>query len=190
MKFLPGERFHYNNAGYIILGLIIEQQTGESFTDFIETEIFKKCRMRDSGYFSLDQLPENTALGYIDNSDDGTWRTNIYSVPVKGGADGGAFVTAPDMVKLWEALFNNELLKKETTAYLLEPHVVGGDVDYGYGVWINRKNAKIFNYHVMGYDPGVSFHSAVYPETDIKLAIPSNKENGPFDVMRAIEKQF
>ena len=39
--------------------------------------------MTESGYFSLDSLPPNTALGYIDNPD-GTWKTNIYSLPVKG----------------------------------------------------------------------------------------------------------
>ena len=31
MKFQPGEQFHYNNAGYIVLGLIVEQQSGLVF---------------------------------------------------------------------------------------------------------------------------------------------------------------
>lgn len=30
MKFSPGEKFHYNNAGFVLLGLIIEQATDES----------------------------------------------------------------------------------------------------------------------------------------------------------------
>lgn len=191
MMFQPGDRFHYNNAGYIVLGLIIEQQTGRLFSDYIESEVFKRCGMIDSGYFSLDQLPNNTAMGYVDNQEDGTWRTNIYSIPAKGGADGGAFITAPDMIKLWEALLNHTLLSKEFTHSLLHPHVnVKGDVHYGYGLWINKRNENILKYHVMGYDPGVSFRSSIYPNHDIKLVIPSNKDSGPFDVTKAIEDHF
>ncbi|ASN06483.1 serine hydrolase domain-containing protein [Virgibacillus necropolis] len=190
MMFKPGEKFHYNNAGFIVLGLIMEQQTGLSFTDYIELEVFKRCGMKDSGYFSLDHLPKNTANGYIDNQD-GTWRTNVFSIPVKGGADGGAFITAPDMMKLWEALFNHELLSKEYTSVLLTPQLsVEDEVYYGYGVWINKRNNRVFKYHVMGYDPGVSFHSSVYPDLDIKLVVPSNKSSGAFEVTKAIEDNF
>ncbi|WLD95465.1 beta-lactamase family protein [Alkalihalobacillus sp. AL-G] len=190
MMFEPGEMFHYNNAAYIVLGLIVEQKTGLSVTDYIETNIFNRCGMSDSGYFSLDQLPKNTAYGYIGN-DDGTWRTNNYSIPIKGGADGGAYITAPDMVKLWEALFDNRLMGEKCTEMLLTPHVnVKEGVNYGYGIWINNHDDSIFKYHVMGYDPGVSFHSAYYPELGVKLAIPSNQNDGPFNVMKAIEEYF
>ncbi|WP_164670353.1 serine hydrolase domain-containing protein [Virgibacillus doumboii] len=191
MKFHPGERFHYNNAGYIVLGLIIEKQTGIRFTDYIESEIFQQCGMNDSGYFSMDYLPANTALGYIDSKTDGTWKTNIYSIPAKGSADGGAFVTAPDMIKLWDALFNYELLSEKYTKLLLQPHVKVNDlVQYGYGIWMNKKDNGVYKYHLMGYDPGVSFRSSVYPDLDLKVIIPSNKESGPFDVTIAIEDYF
>ncbi|MCA0991964.1 serine hydrolase domain-containing protein [Pseudalkalibacillus hwajinpoensis] len=186
----PGEAFHYNNAGYIILGLIIEQQTGMTFQHYIEENVFKPAHMNDSGYFSLDRLPQNTALGYIDE-DDGSWRTNTYAIPVVGGSDGGAYVTAPDMVKLWGALIDFQLLNESLTKELLTTHVdVKEDVGYGYGVWINSRNRQVLKYHVMGYDPGVSFHSAYYPESGYKIAIPSNHGDGAFDVMKGFEKCF
>ncbi len=186
----PGEVFHYNNAGYIILGLIIEQQTGMTFQRYVEENIFKPAGMNDSGYFSLDRLPQNTALGYIDE-DDGSWRTNTYAIPVVGGSDGGAYVTAPDMVKLWEALIDFQLLNESLTKELLTTHVdVKEGVGYGYGVWINIRNSQVFKYHVMGYDPGVSFHSAYYPESGYKIAIPSNHGDGAFDVMKDFEEMF
>ncbi|MCP3741874.1 serine hydrolase domain-containing protein [Rossellomorea sp. BNER] len=188
MMFKPGNRFHYNNAGFILLGLVIEQQTGRRFTEYIETEIFKRCGMEDSGYFSLDQLPGNTAFGYIDHEDEGTWRTNTYSIPIKGGADGGAYITSPDMIKLWEGLLEYKLLSENYTNLLLKPHIcVKEESYYGYGVWINKREDKIFKYHVMGYDPGVSFHSSVYPKSGFKLVVPSNKERGPFNITKGIE---
>ena len=118
MMFAPGTKFHYNNAGFIILGLIIEEQTGIKFTEYIEKNIFNPIGMNDSGYFSLDRLPRHTALGYIKDETNQNWRTNAYSIPIKGGADGGAYVTAPDMLKFWVALFNNEILGKEYTKLL------------------------------------------------------------------------
>jgi CubicO group peptidase (beta-lactamase class C family) len=190
MKFKPGEKFHYNNAGFIVLGLIVEQQTGLPFTDYVEKNIFQRCGMKDSGYFSLDQLPKNAALGYIDH-EDGTWKVNTYSIPIKGGSDGGAYVTAPDMIRFWEALMSYQLLSEDSTNILLTPHIgVKQDVEYGYGIWINKRHNRIFKYHVMGYDPGVCFHSAVYPELGLKVAIPSNHSSGAFQVLKVIEESL
>ena len=190
MKFAPGERFHYNNAGFILLGLIIENISGIKFTDYVQTRIFDKADMKDSGYFAFDSLPGNTATGYID-MEDGTWKTNIYSLPVLGGSDGGAFVTAPDMIKLWDALMNYKLLGETLTTRLLTPHAEGEDDDcYGYGVWIEKKEQSVFKYHVMGYDPGVSFHSAYYPASDITLAVCANVSAGAYSIMMGIEKEL
>lgn len=189
MMFKPGEKFQYNNAGFIVLGLIVEQQSGLSFTEYVEQNIFEPAGMKESGYFSMDKLPRNTAYGYIDDNEAGTWRTNVYSLPIKGGADGGAFVTAPDMIKLWENLLNCNLLNKENTEALLKPHIEeDGDEYYGYGVWISKRNDTVFKYHVMGYDPGVSFHSSYYPETGVKLVVASNKSKGAFAITRAVEE--
>lgn len=80
MKFTPSERFSYNNVGFIVLGLIVEQITGMNFQTYIEENIFRACGMVDSGYFRLDQLPDRTAYGYLDHCS--TWKTNIYSMPM------------------------------------------------------------------------------------------------------------
>ena len=189
MKFKPGERFHYNNAGYILLGLIIEQQTGTTFQSFVEKEIFKKCSMKDSGYYALDKLPINTAVGYIDNEETREWRTNIYSIPVIGGADGGAFITAPDMVNFWNSLLNYKIVSEEITKILLTPHIHVEEEDfYGYGMWISKKNQQILKYHIMGYDPGVSFHSAYYPSNKTITVITSNETTGAHDISKTIEE--
>ncbi|TQR20130.1 serine hydrolase domain-containing protein [Psychrobacillus vulpis] len=190
MKFIPGERFHYNNTGYILLGLIVEKVTGLVFTDYVQKRILEKAGMVHSGYFAFDRLPGKIASGYIDY-EDGSWKTNIYSLPVQGGSDGGAFVTAEDMVKFWDALLQYELLNETMTKQLLTPHVQeDGDDYYGYGVWIKKKEDAIFKYHVMGYDPGVSFHSAIYPASSIKLAVCANISKGAFKILNEIEAEL
>ncbi|MNH24065.1 Penicillin-binding protein 4* [compost metagenome] len=187
LKFNPGERFHYNNAGYIMLGLLVEAASGMAFSDDVEQNIFLPCGMQHSGYFALDNLPANTAMGYID-LEDGSLITNIYSIPVKGGADGGAFITATDMQLLWEGLLNHRLLNEETTTKLLTPHIQENkDEYYGYGMWISKRNGEVFKYHLMGFDPGVSFHSAFYPARGVTFASLCNRSKGAYLMMQKVE---
>jgi CubicO group peptidase (beta-lactamase class C family) len=188
MKSAPGELFHYNNAAFIVLGLIVEQYTGVAFTTYVEEHIFKRCGMQHSGYFLTDQLPRNTAIGYID-ADDGTWTSNIFSIPVQGGADGGAYVTAPDMIQFWDALLEHTLLGEEMTRYLLTPHAHDEDGEYyGLGIWLELREEEIFKTHVMGFDPGVSFMSGVYPKHRVQLVVISNEESGPYPITLAVEE--
>ncbi|KAB7672059.1 serine hydrolase domain-containing protein [Bacillus sp. B1-b2] len=193
MKFKVGERFHYNNAGYILLGLIVEQTSKLAFTEYVEEYIFKKAGMKHSGYFEFDSLPPNTALGYIDLPD-GAWKTNLYSLPVKGGSDGGAYVSVLDMARLWDALKNEDLLSEEYTTKLLTPYIQTNpnypNKFYGYGVWIEKRDEEVWKYHIMGYDPGVSFHSAYYPKNAINTVVCSNKSEGAYDIMRVIEEEI
>ncbi|MEK4086211.1 serine hydrolase domain-containing protein [Psychrobacillus sp. FSL K6-1415] len=185
-KFIPGEKFSYNNAGYIVLGLIVEKVSGMLFTEYVQQNILDKAGMKNSGYFALDALPARTAIGYID-FEDGKWKTNMYSLPIQGGSDGGAFVSAEDMVLFWEALIQGNLLKDKTI--LLTPHVQEEENSYyGYGVWIEKQEKEVYKYHVMGYDPGVSFHSAYYPSSDLVLAVCSNKSKGAYAMLLEVEK--
>ncbi|MGM0845206.1 MAG: serine hydrolase domain-containing protein [Bacillota bacterium] len=190
MKGVPGERFHYNNAGYILLGLVVEQLSGMTFTQYVSENIFKPAGMQSSGYFSMDNLPKNTAYGYIEE-DEGNYKTNMYSLPIKGGPDGGAYVTAPDMIRFWEALLSNRFLTEEMTEVLLRPQIeVKKGVHYGYGVWMNSREETITKYHLMGYDPGVSFHSGYFPETETTFAIPCNHSSGAFSLMKKIDEHI
>lgn len=186
MMFNPGEKFHYNNAGFIALGLIVEKITGRSFTEVVEEKIFARAGMADSGYFSLDQLPADTANGYIDEGD--SWRTNQYAIPIKGGPDGGAFVTASDISIFWERLLDGTLMSDKMVKTLLHPHAAGEHNGYGYGVWIRSNEEKPLKYFVTGSDPGVSFQSGYYPGSGATLSVLSNKSKDAYEAMKLIEE--
>lgn len=190
MKYPAGEKFAYNNSGYILLGLIVEEVSGMKFDEYVVRNILSKAGMNDSGYFELDQLPSGTATGYID-FEDGTWKTNIYSVPAKGGSDGGAFVTAPDMLKLWEALTSYQLLSEETSKRLLTLYETEEEgFSYGYGIWMDTVDGEILNYILMGYDPGVNFHASFYAELDLQIVVCSNGSGGAYDVITLIQDEL
>ena len=190
MMFTPGERFDYNDGGFILLGIVIESLTGTSFTQYINTHIFGPAGMQDSGYFPTDQLPERTAYAYIKNPD-GTWRTNFFAVPIIGAPDGGAYTSAPDMFRFWKALRNNKLLASETTALLFKPQMTTSwkapYTHYGYGVWIHKTEGSIHKVFVEGSDPGVALRSAVYPDKDTVLTMIGNTETALWSLYPEIE---
>ncbi|MEK5057385.1 penicillin-binding protein [Paenibacillus sp. FSL H7-0326] len=191
MKHPAGSKFHYNNAGYILLGLMVEQVSQMTFQEYVEEHIFTKAGMTDSGYFEMDHLPERTALGYIQTENG--YRTNIYSLPARGGSDGGAYVTVGDMMKLWDALIGGRLLSAELTDLLLTPHVqVSEDLAYGYGLWItqHKDTQQIEKYVLMGYDPGVNFRALFYPDHSLLAVVCSNRSDGAFQVINEIEQEF
>jgi len=188
MKASIAHAFSYNNAGYIVLGLIVEQISGLEFSEYINQFIFNKAGMKDSGYFEMDSLPERVAYGYIE-TEDGGWKTNIYSIPAKGGSDGGAYTTSRDMILFWEALYNNTFLSEEMTKTLLMPRVeVDEDLYYSYGGYMVTKGGHVIKNILMGYDPGVNFRSIYYPATHLSIAVCSNKSEGAFDVIKELEE--
>jgi CubicO group peptidase (beta-lactamase class C family) len=190
MQSPPGSTFAYNNGGYVLLGLIVEHVTGGPFTEYITENIFRPSGMYDSGYFASNQLPPRTALAYIENAD-GTWRSNIYAVPIVGGPDGGAYTTAADMAHFWGALSAYKLLSAETTASLLAPQVATGSpppYDHsGRGVWIEAGSHGIRKYFAEGFDPGVAFRSAVYPSQGLILTMLANTGNTLWPLYRELE---
>jgi CubicO group peptidase (beta-lactamase class C family) len=64
IDFIPGEKFKYNNSGYVILGYIIEKVTGQPYANFVEEQIFKKLNMTASQYASNSKVIQNRASGY------------------------------------------------------------------------------------------------------------------------------
>lgn len=186
MKFSPGERYAYSNGGYILLGIIIEEVTNRVYRDFIEEHVCKACGMVNSGFFALNQLPGRTALGYMVD-EQGNWRTNHYHLPVIGASDGGAFTTAADIARLWQAFVNNELLSPSLTAMYQEPQVdiYENEVSYGIGLYIWKKYTPPTLY-IQGSDAGVGFDSRYFPKLDLTITILANETDGEAAMLKII----
>jgi len=176
MKFKPGTQWAYNNAGFILLGLAVEQLAGTPFPEYVEKHIFQACGMTSSGYFPLDRLPGNTAQGYLP-SEDGGWQTNIYAIPIVGGPDGGAYTTVDDLARFWDALMGYKLLSQETVARMLTPYWrtrPDRETYYGYGLRMSQEKGKPRVYYMVGEDPGVSFFSSFHPGGQIQFSLMGN----------------
>ncbi len=187
MKFTPGERFSYSNAGFILLGLAVEQAAGQPYTEYVTQHVLASAGMADSGFFALDRLPARTALGYIEE-EDGGWRTNLFALPVIGGPDGGVFTTAPDMAAFWAALRSGRLLDPALVAAMFTPRVATNDKGgaYGLGCWLKRQGETVTDCTLIGSDPGVAFLSTVLPGADIQITVIGNTSDPAWAVYDAI----
>lgn len=167
-----GEVASYCSAGYILLGLVIEEATRVPYIDHVEQEIFRSAGMDDSGFFRLDDVRPRVATGYVE-TEPGSWKTNHYSIPVVGGPDGGAFSTTRDLSRFLDALSSNAFFDDKTWTVMSTPHVSMEDVSYGYGLLIVEAGRLSCVGHG-GADPGFSGRALLYPQMDVIVATLGN----------------
>lgn len=182
MQYKPGERFKYNNSGYVLLGLVIEAVCGISFDEYLRQAIFTPCVMARTGYYELDRLPDGCADSYIYDSAKGEFYTNIYSVDAKGTGAGGAFTTVRDIRRFWDGLYGGSLVSRKTLEMMLTP---GDGSKYGLGFWQeNRVDGLIPR--MEGCDPGVSFVSCREHDGTV-ITVLSNFGDDVWKVKRSIQ---
>ncbi len=87
LLFEPGTSRRYSNAGYVVLGLIIEKLTGESYYDYVRKNIYAPAGMTNSDSFMQDAVVLNRAVGYTSEDASGKplpeARTNVYELPAR-----------------------------------------------------------------------------------------------------------
>jgi CubicO group peptidase (beta-lactamase class C family) len=171
-KFEPGERYSYSNDGFVFLGMIIEKLTGQRYRNFIQNEVLLPAGMNRSGFYAFNDLPENTAKGYL--SDRKT--TNIYNLPIRGGGDGGMYTTAGDLNAFWERFLSYKLLSEELTKRYLQTYSpLNERSGYGCGIYKRLDESMFF---IVGGDAGVGFDSRFLVEEKTVISILSNITDG------------
>jgi CubicO group peptidase (beta-lactamase class C family) len=135
--------------------------------------------MKDTGLYSLDRPVPNLAMGYVatewyeDASPEagGPYRNNLLRQRAKGGAAGGAFSTAPDLLRFAEALTDGRLLSEESWEEMRQPRVDGKGQQIGYGL-ISNESPNTFGHN--GGAPGIGAVLKVFEDSGHTLVILSN----------------
>lgn len=112
LQFAPGSQQQYSNAGYIVLGLLIERLSGENYFEYINKHIYEPAGMTQTGSWRIGRWPQNTAVGYTTRGGEGAaeagegapLRPNTDILPGKGSSAGGGYSTAHDLLRLLNAL--------------------------------------------------------------------------------------
>jgi CubicO group peptidase (beta-lactamase class C family) len=188
VDFAPGEKFDYNNSGYVVLGYIIELVSGTSYEDFIKKNIFDKIGMSHSYYASDRKVIPQRAYGYHQKEQGFVNKTVIsFSIPFSSGS---LMSTADDMLKWQQALNQNLLLNSKETQKAFQKYKLnnGEEFTYGYGWHLKDINGvpdlehggSVFGFKSMG----------VYiPSEDIYVIGLSNCDcHSPTEVTKMLAK--
>ncbi len=188
MEFAPGSKFKYNNGAFVILSLIIEAVSGGGFAQFVTENILQPAGMIDSGYFRMDNLPANTAIGYTEDA--GQLRPNLYTIPIIGGGDGGIYLTATDLSRFWRALSSNTLLQQATITQAWTPQVRTDEDDlfYGLGFWLINGDQGVNRVLLVGGDRGVAARSCYYPQHNAVISVLLNRDSGSYAPYKLLDK--
>ena len=172
--FSPGSRFAYCNGGYVVLALIAERASGQSFHELVGRLVCEPAGMGDTEFLRSDELPGRAALGYLAVDDS---RTNVFHLPVRGSGDGGVYSTAADLSSLWTAFFAGRIVSSDWRTEMLRPRsdAPGESMQYGLGFWL-RPTGNVVELH--GYDAGVSFRSQHDQSSGTTYTVISNTSEG------------
>jgi CubicO group peptidase (beta-lactamase class C family) len=108
LAFEPGTRQQYSNAGYVVLGLLVERLSGEDYYEYVKRHIYDPAGMLHTAHYPPDSLPLAAAIGYtrwaMDAPPTGPLHRNTDELPGRGSAAGGGYSTAADLARFLQAL--------------------------------------------------------------------------------------
>ncbi|HDZ25822.1 MAG TPA: class A beta-lactamase-related serine hydrolase [Candidatus Aminicenantes bacterium] len=183
--FEPGERFRYSNTGMLLLGVVIESVTGQSYFDYIHKNIYKPAGMKNSDSYEMDYPVENLAIGYSpDLKSKYGWQNNLFKHVIKGGPAGGGFSTVGDLYRFARALQTGKLVSDDFLKVLLKDHSGEG---YGYGFGIEEGPSGKVVGHGGGF-PGINGNLDIYLDKGYIVAVLSNYDNGASPVAQKISQ--
>jgi CubicO group peptidase (beta-lactamase class C family) len=174
--FEPGTKFSYSDSGFVLLGAIIEQVSGQSYETFMEEMIFDPLKMTSTN-FTPHQ--ENEAVGYV-----GKYEAR-YEELTEIKAAGGHYSTVEDLYLWDQALYTEQLIPQELLETVFSPHIAitsipiapyEGETNYGYG-WIIGQEGT---HKAIGHPGALSgFRTMIsrYPDDKLTIIVLSNRED-------------
>ncbi|WP_231921313.1 serine hydrolase domain-containing protein [Micromonospora auratinigra] len=189
---LPGA-----GVGLAMAAQIVEVISGTTFWDYVHENVFRRCRMRGSAFYTRDQWLTDPHLAHpylrqadgspvdaVRNLDIGSVDPNIRGRnPARGFigyASGDAFATAPDLVRFAEALRDGTVLRRPyadlfTGAKLPGPEPTSFD---GYTMPVSVTNGQwVIGRGGSGGGGGADW--SIYPDTGWVGVVLSNDDNAP-----------
>lgn len=176
LKFEPGTRWSYSNAGFCLLGAIIEKVSGEDYYEYLDEHIFRPAGMKNTRAFETDRPVDNLAIGYTrmgatspEQIRDRLPNTDLHNV--KGTPAGGSYSTVEDLASFFTAFLDHKLLNEEYTrlAMTAQPKTDS----YGLGFGVEKENGHTIIGHGGGF-PGISTSVLMYPDDGYIVIVMSN----------------
>lgn len=173
LDFEPGTGWHYSNSGYFLLGRIVEEVSGESYEDFVETRIFGKLGMDRTRYGHVSEIVPGRVEGY--QGAPGSFQNAAFLSMTQPYAAGSLLSTVDDLARWDQALRTDELLPDELRELLWTPADLadGRATGYGYGFVVHDYQGHRLVEHGGGINGFVTSLLRI-PDRGIFVAVLSN----------------
>lgn len=169
----PG--WNYSNAGYVLLGRIIENASGETYFDYVQRHVFTAAGMQASGFDSVEDITPKLAVGYFhDGVFASEWKAAWLKVGFKGGPAGGGYSTNADLLRFATALREGKLVKPATLAKMFDGEVPAGPGGYAAGFGDRTSHGRHIRGHAGGIE-GTDANLQMVWETGAAVALTSNE---------------
>lgn len=170
--FPPGEGFNYSDVNYVLLAMIVEQVTGETYHAQLKSRIFGPLGM-DNSYLEYYEEPRGNkplSHAFLSTID---LVTEVNTSMDWGG--GGIVSTCEELNTFFRALVDGKLFKKESTLEQMlgaaDQGRGGSDYDYGLGIMRRSIHGLTFYGHGGAYDCDVYY----CPEKNICVCMSLNQ---------------
>jgi D-alanyl-D-alanine carboxypeptidase len=193
LQFEPGAQFSYSNAGYVVLGLIIERITGQSYYDYVRENVYEPSGMLDTDSYERGSEVPNLAIGYTtqgyEDNELNEPISNTARLPGRGFPAGGGYSTVKDLLRFRTALLNHQLLSPESTDLLLAGKIeLREGLLYGYGFFDRTVGDQRVVGHSGGF-PGICDFMDIYLDLGYTVIVLSNTDQGCMPVLEFLQEQ-
>lgn len=130
LEFEPGSQYSYSNSGYVLLGAVIEQVSGQSYGDYLNEHIFTPLGMKRSGYLTKDNIHKDIAVGYSLITPDISEIAQPIDMTVAYSA-GGIYSTVQDLYKWLLGLENGTIISDASWEEMRKPNLDGYALGWG-----------------------------------------------------------
>ena len=189
LQFEPGTRFRYSNAGFMVLGAIVQKASGMDYFDYVREHISKPAGMINTDAYELDTDVPNLAVGYTRNEEDRPGepavKNNIFLHVIKGGPAGGGYSTVEDLHRFANALREGKLVRPETLRQWTTPGDKNPNYAYGFQVF-HAEKPKVIG-HTGGF-PGISSVLWIDLDEGYTLAALANMDGGSMAIQENVRE--
>src|SRR5947209_17478526 len=193
LQFEPGSRWEYSNYGFLLLGVIIEKASGQSYYDYVHEHIFKPAGMTLTDSLPEEQAVAGRSIGYMKSEDGKNWVSNANTLPYRGTSAGGGYSTVEDLLRFAVALQRHKLLDAQHTQLLTTGKVEAGPGGkYAYG-FIDRTENGLRCFGHGGGAPGMNCDLEICQNGYVAVALanmdpPAAQNVTGFVTTRLLEK--
>jgi CubicO group peptidase (beta-lactamase class C family) len=187
--FAPGSAYRYSNSGYVLLGLVVEQASGESLPAFLQQRIFRPLHM-DHTLMYVRGGPEVNDRAYGYSEQNGVWKRTDQDLTSATRGDGGIYSSIDDMAKWDAALYDSRLLSDASRKLAFSPHVkvIGEPYEarYGFG-W------RITGDTLWHSGESIGFRNVIvrWPQQHLTVILLSNRNDPePYRTVLSIAEPF